>query len=165
MPHLILIAAVGRNRAIGLDNQLLWHLPEDLAHFKETTAGHAVLMGRRTWESLPPRFRPLPGRRNLILSRQADFRPEGAEVSASLDQALSLLAADERLFIIGGADLYAQTLPLANTLILTEVDDAPAADAFFPEISPQDWQESARESHRSASGLDYAFVRYQRVAP
>jgi len=163
MPHLILIAAVGRNRAIGLDNQLLWHLPEDLAHFKETTAGHAVLMGRRTWESLPPRFRPLPGRRNLILSRQADFRPEGAEVSASLDQALSLLAADERLFIIGGADLYAQTLPLANTLILTEVDDAPVADAFFPEVSPQDWQESARESHRSASGLNYAFVRYQRV--
>ena len=163
MPHLILIAAVGRNRAIGLDNQLLWHLPEDLAHFKETTAGHAVLMGRRTWESLPPRFRPLPGRRNLILSRQADFRPEGAEVSASLDQALSLLAADERLFIIGGADLYAQTLPLANTLILTEVDDAPVADAFFPEVSPQNWQESARESHRSASGLNYAFVRYQRV--
>lgn len=163
MTHLILIAAVAQDRGIGYNNQLLWHLPEDLAHFKSVTAGHTVLMGRKTWDSLPPRFRPLPGRRNLVLSRQADFRPAGAEVAASLLAALDLAASDEVVFVIGGATLYAQALPLAERLILTEVEDTPPADVFFPQFSSPDWRETERERHVTASGLAYSFVTYQRI--
>lgn len=163
MPPLTLIAAVGANRAIGLDNHLLWHLPEDLAHFKAVTNGYPVLMGRRTWESLPPRFRPLPGRRNLVLSRSDDFAPPGAERAPSLADALVLAADEKTVFVIGGADLYAQCLPLAERLILTEVEDAPLADAFFPAFSPVEWRQTARERHVTATGLGYAFVTYQRI--
>ena len=163
MPPLILIAAVAQNRAIGLNNQLLWHLPEDLAHFKTVTAGHTVLMGRKTWDSLPPRFRPLPGRRNLVLSRQADYCPAGAEVATSLLAALDLAEQDDAVFVIGGATLYAQALPLAERLILTEVEDAPPADSYFPEFSLQDWRETERARHIAANGLAYSFVTYQRI--
>ena len=163
MPHLILIAVVGQNRAIGKNNQLLWQLPEDMAHFKATTAGHAVLMGRKTWDSLPPRFRPLPGRRNLVLTRQADFQPTGVEVAASLPAALALAGSGEALFVIGGADIYTQCLPLAERLMLTEVEDAPEADAFFPHFSPSEWRQVEREPHVSATGLAYAFVTYQHI--
>ncbi len=162
MPKLTLIAAVGANRAIGKDNQLLWQLPEDMAHFKRVTAGHAVLMGRKTWESLPPRFRPLPGRRNLVLTRQADYPAAGAELAASLPAALELLSPDAVLFIIGGAEIYAQSLPLAERLILTEVEDSPEADAYFPEFGADQWQETGRERHVAAGGLGYSFVTYQR---
>lgn len=163
MPPLILIAAVAQNRAIGLNNQLLWHLPEDMAHFKSVTAGHTVLMGRKTWDSLPLRFRPLPGRRNLVLSRQADFAPPGAEVANSLLAAMTLAENDEAVFVIGGAELYAQSLPLAERLVLTEVEDTPAADAYFPEFSAGEWRETERERHVSATGLVYSFVTYQRL--
>ncbi len=163
MPPLILIAALGSNRAIGLANRLLWHLPEDMAHFKAVTAGHTVLMGRKTWDSLPPRFRPLPGRRNLVLSRRADFAPPGAEVAASLHAALARVDDDEAVFVIGGADLYAQCLPLAERLVLTEVEDAPAADAFFPAFDSAEWRETERESHIPATGPAYSFVTYQRI--
>ena len=161
MPHLTLIAVVGKNRVIGKDNQLIWRLPEDMAHFKAVTRGHAVLMGRKTWESLPPRFRPLPERRNLVLTRQTDFWPAGAEIAASPAEALQLLG-EQTVFVIGGAEIYAQCLPLAERLILTEVDEAATGDAFFPEYRNGEWQETERQRHVSATGLFYSFVTYQR---
>ena len=161
MPHLTLIAAVGGNPVIGKDNQLIWRLPEDMAHFKAVTHGHAVLMGRKTWESLPPRFRPLPERRNLVLTRQADFHPAGAEIAASLAEALQLLG-EQTVFVIGGAEIYAQCMPLAERLILTEVEEAAEGDVFFPEYRTAEWQETARQRHVSATGLFYSFVTYQR---
>ena len=165
-PRLTLIAALARGRAIGRDNTLPWHLPEDLAHFRRTTQGAPVLMGRKTWDSLPARFRPLPGRRNLVLSRQATLQCPGAEVVSSVDQALALCAGVPQVFVIGGAELYAQALPLADTLVLTELDLAvPDADAFFPAWDTQAFTEAARESHRAAAPNDFgfAFVTYQRT--
>lgn len=160
--ELILIAAVGANRAIGKDNRLLWSLPEDMKRFKALTLGHAVLMGRKTWESLPPKFRPLPGRRNIVLSRDPHYRAEGATVAAGLDAALAA-AGTGKVFVIGGADIYALTLPRAQALELTEVRDAPAADAFFPVVDPAPWHETAREAHPATDTAPaYDFVTYRR---
>lgn len=161
MPTLILIAAVAKNRVIGRDNQLIWHLPEDMAHFKNVTQGHTVLMGRKTWESLPPRFRPLPGRRNLVLSRQPGYHADGAEVFAALPQALAACQPDETVFVIGGAEIYRQALPLADTLMLTEIDLAPEGDAYFPEFSAQEWQAVESTGGTSANHTRYAFVTYR----
>lgn len=167
-PPLILIAAVGSNRAIGRGNALLWHLPQDMAHFKALTAGQTVLMGRRTWESLPPRYRPLPGRRNIVISRTPDYRVTGAEVAASLPAALALARLSphgDRVFVIGGGEIYAQSLPLAEQLILTEVDDAPAADTFFPMLNAGEWREVSRHSHpRTDATPAFAFVTYERIS-
>ncbi len=143
MPEIVLIAAVARNRAIGRDNQLLWNVPEDMAHFKALTQGQAVLMGRKTWESLPARFRPLPGRRNIVVSRQAGYAAPGAELAPSLEAALALAAGQATVFVIGGADIYRQALPLADRLELTELDLEPEGDAWFPEFSPADWRKTA----------------------
>lgn len=173
---LILIAAVARNRVIGLNNQLPWHLPEDLKHFRALTRGHAVVMGRKTWESLPAAFRPLPGRRNMVLTRQtalsADPAFAGAELCASLDQACERLAATSggqvgglAVYVIGGVDIYRQSLALADRLEITEVDLLPAGDAWFPEIDPLVWEETAREPGVSAEGCQFAFVSYQRRKP
>lgn len=159
-PQIFLIAAVARNHAIGLDNKLLWRLPEDLKRFKALTLGHPILMGRKTFESLG---RPLPGRRNVVVSRNPDCSFEGAEVFSSLDAAITACAGAEKLFVIGGAEIYQQALALADVLDLTEVDDAPAGDAFFPEVDRQQWQEASRESHLdAASGIHYDFVEYRR---
>lgn len=163
MPKITLIAAVARNRVIGCDNQLIWHLPEDMAYFKAVTAGHTVLMGRKTWDSLPPRFRPLPGRRNIVLTRQHAFAAEGAEVIDSLPTALQKMAADEAVFVIGGADLYAQALPLAERMMLTEVELEPQGDVLFPSFSRQEWRETSRKPGVSADGTRYAFVVYERT--
>ncbi len=157
MPELILIAAVAANRAIGKDNRLLWQIPEDMAHFKSLTGGHTVLMGRKTWESLPERFRPLPGRRNLVVSRQAGYTAPGAELANSVDAALALAADAEKIFVIGGEEIYRQTLALAQRLEITEVAQTPDADAWFPEISAADWQETRRDTRDG-----YAFVSYRR---
>lgn len=162
VPCLSLIAAVARNRAIGQGNQLPWRLPEDMRFFRETTMGAAVIMGRRTWESLPPRFRPLPGRRNIVVTHQEAYRAEGAEVAHGLEAAL-VLAGQASAFVIGGAELYALALPHARRLVLTEVDLAPEADAFFPEISPAQWRETARRAGVSENGTGFAFVTYERV--
>ncbi|MDR2187798.1 MAG: dihydrofolate reductase [Azonexus sp.] len=145
MSEIVLIAALARNRVIGRDNQLLWHVPEDMAHFKKLTQGHTVLMGRRTWESLPARWRPLPGRRNIVVSRQPAYAAPGAELAASLAEALALTTTQETVFIIGGADIYRQTLPLAKRLELTELDLEPEGDAWFPEFSPADWRQTASQ--------------------
>ena len=160
-PRLNLIAALGKNGVIGIGNRLPWQLPDDLRHFKALTLGHPVLMGRKTFESLG---RPLPGRRNIVITRNAHYRPEGAEVAGSIEQALALCQGAQEVFFIGGADIYRQALPLAERLHLTEVDASPAGDAFFPAFDRARWRESAREGRRDeGSGLGYAFVTYERV--
>lgn len=162
MAEIVLIAALAKNRVIGRDNQLIWNLPEDMAHFRQLTAGHVVLMGRKTWESLPPRFRPLPGRRNIVITRQTDFNAPGAELAHSLDAGLQRAASAETIFVIGGAEIYAQALPRAGRLELTEVDLTPEGDAWFPEFSAGDWQEAGRQAIVSSSGIAADFVTYRR---
>lgn len=161
-PELLLIAAVARNGVIGGDNRLLWHLPEDMRFFKQTTLGHAVIMGRKTWQSLPPRFRPLPGRRNIVLTRDAGFDAPGAEVAASLQDAIARVAGQPQAFVIGGAEVYAQALPLAQQLWLTEIDHDFDGDAHFPDWPRRDFTELERTHHDSGQGFGYQRVHYQR---
>jgi dihydrofolate reductase len=157
---LTLIAAVARNRVIGVDNRLPWHLPEDMRHFREVTRGNPVIMGRKTWESLPEAFRPLPGRVNIVISRQPDYPAPGATLADSLPAALGLV--EDNAFIIGGEQLYATALPHADRLLLTEVDMDVAGDAWFPAFSPAEWQETQREKQVSEKGIAFAFVTYER---
>lgn len=159
------IAAVARNGAIGRDNDLLWRNPQDLAHFRAVTMGCPVVMGRRTWDSLPPRFRPLPGRRNVVVTRNAQWRADGAEAAASLPEALARLADAPKVFVIGGAQLYALALPLADELVLTEIDADFDGDAHFPAWRRADFDEVAHEPRTAADGTCFAFVTYRRRAP
>ncbi len=133
--YLSVIAAIGKKRELGKGGKLLWHLPDDMKRFKELTMGHPVIMGRKTWESLPEKFRPLPGRTNIVVTRQAGYKALDAEAVDSLEVARAVavraLGADE-IFVIGGGELYATALPFANHLYLTLVDDATEADAYFP---------------------------------
>jgi dihydrofolate reductase len=162
--ELFLIAAVARDGAIGRAGTMPWHLPQDLAHFKRTTLGCPVVMGRKTWESLPPRFRPLPGRRNVVVTRNPQWQSDGAEAAPSLDTALERLRDAARVFVIGGGELYAQALPLADGLVLTEVDiDVPDADTHFPAWDRSAFTEMARESHADGAPWPYHFVRYEHV--
>ena len=160
-PTLTLIAAVARNGVIGIDNRLPWHLPADLKHFKALTMGHPVIMGRKTWESLPPRFRPLPGRHNIVVTRDAGYQATGVTVATSLPAALSQAQGGEA-FVIGGAKLYAAALPLADRRQLTEIDSPFEGDTYVPNIDHRHWRETARETHHDEAGLRYAFVTYQR---
>lgn len=162
MPHpaLSIIAIVARNGGIGRGNALLWHLSDDLKHFKRTTMGCPIVMGRKTWESIG---RPLPGRRNVVVTRNRDFAPAGADTAASLDAALDLLAGTPRVFVIGGGELYGAALPLADTLVLTEVDAEAEADTFFPPWDRTRFRETAREDHMNAGGPNYSFVTYTRT--
>lgn len=155
---LALISAVARNGVIGVDNTLPWHLPEDLKHFKALTMGSPMIMGRKTFESLPGL---LPGRRHLVVSRNAGWHAPGAEAYSSLEAAVA--AAGEHAFVIGGGELYLLALPLANMLYLTEVDLAPTGDAIFPEVDRSVWHETARDAHVAANGIAYAFVTYRRA--
>jgi dihydrofolate reductase len=161
-PALTLIAAVDRARGIGRQGGLLVHLKEDLQHFKRTTIGAPVIMGRRTWDSLPARARPLPGRRNLVLTRDASWQADGAERAGSLDAALDRLHGQAQAFVIGGAELYALALPRARTLLLTEIDARFEADAFFPEVDRTLFEEVAREPQVGESGVRFDFVTYRR---
>ena len=156
-----LIYARARNNVIGKNGDLPWHLPEDLAHFKRTTLGQAVVMGRITWESIPEKFRPLPGRRNVVVSRQADYIATGAAVVTSLQAALAFFPSDEVVWLIGGAQLYAQALPLAAQIVVTEIDADFEGDAFAPLLGP-DWHETERSQHMSAQGLAYSLVTLER---
>ena len=161
MSRITLVAAVASDGAIGRDNALLWRIPEDMARFKALTTGKPVVMGRRTWDSLPAKFRPLPGRRNLVVSRSLHELP-GAEVFASLEAALAACPEPE-VCIIGGSEIYALALPRADKLALTEVDAAvPDADRHFPAWPRQQFTEAARETHTSATGLRFDFVDYTR---
>lgn len=160
-PELALIWAQARNGVIGKDGGLPWHLPEDLAHFKRTTLGAPVVMGRKTWESLPERFRPLPGRRNVVVTRQTDWQAPGAEVVHSVPEALALCAGCERVWVIGGAELYRAALPLAERAVLTLIDADLQGDAYAPALSA-DWQETQRDCITAASGWRCCFVQYMR---
>ena len=157
MAEVVVIAAVARNRVIGFDNRLIWNIPEDMAHFKALTSGHTVVTGRKTWESLPPRFRPLPNRRNIVISRQADYAAPGAEVADSLENALKLASTATLVFIIGGEQIYTQALAVADRLEITEVDLEPEGDAWFPEIAAVDWEQTGK-----TDGAGFAFVTYRR---
>jgi dihydrofolate reductase len=160
-PRITLIVARARNGVIGASGTLPWRLPEDLAHFKRTTLGHPVVMGRRTWESIG---RPLPGRRNIVVTRQAGFAAEGAEVVPSLDAALGLCTGSAEVFVIGGAQVYRETLPLAQRLIVTEIDADFAGDTFWPPHESAQWREVAREHRPPGAGRAFAidFVTYER---
>jgi dihydrofolate reductase len=157
-----LVAAVARGGVIGRDGGLPWRLPEDMARFREVTMGHPVVMGRRTWESLPERFRPLPGRRNVVLTRDPGWTAEGAERAGSLEEALRLLEDDGRVSVIGGGDVFAAALPLADELLLTEIDADLPGDTFFPAWDRVAFRVESRAEHVSEDGLPFAFVRYAR---
>ena len=160
--QVILVAARARNGVIGRDNELPWRLKADLAHFRRVTMGHPIVMGRKTWESLPDAFRPLPGRRNIVVSRQAGLLLSGAEVMDSLEAVRAALAGQSGpVFVIGGADIYRQAIGWADRLELTEVDMSPSGDALFPEIDAA-WQRQTHPLMRADSGLAYRFVTYVR---
>mgnify|MGYP003587217150 FL=1 len=164
MPRINIIFARARNGVIGKDGQMPWHLPEDLAHFKQQTGGAPVLMGRKTWESLPPRFRPLPGRRNVVISRQAHWQAEGAERAAGLQEAIALCAGAPELWVIGGGEIYAQAVPLAQRAMVTEIDRDYEGDTYAPELG-SGWRETARSAHTAArDGLPFSFVTYERAS-
>jgi dihydrofolate reductase len=160
-PQLCLIAALASNAVIGAAGGLPWRLPEDLKRFKALTMGHPIIMGRRTWTSIG---RALPGRRNIVVTRQRGFVAPGAEVAASLEAAIALCADAPIVFVIGGAELYAAALPIADALELTEIDAPFQGDTLFPRFDRSAWREVRREPQRSADGLKFDFVRYERAA-
>jgi len=161
-PAISLVASVSRNGGIGRDGGLLVHLPGDLPRFKQLTLGAPVLMGRKTWQSIG---RPLPGRRNIVISRDPGWHADGAEGAASLEDALRLAGPVPRVSVIGGAQIYALALPLATTLELTEIDADLDADTFFPDWDRADFEETSRETHLTPEGVPYAFVSYRRRPP
>lgn len=156
-----IIAAVGRNRALGKDNDLIWHLPADLRRFKSLTRGHHVIMGRKTFESLG---KPLPKRTNIIVSRNPDYRAEGCIVVDSLEKALEIAQSDPDPFILGGAEIYKQALSLADHMDLTYVHEDFEADAFFPEFDREEWELIGRQDFYKddENPFDYSFVQYKK---
>ena len=158
---LSIIAAVAKNRVIGKDNTLLWHLPDDMRHFRETTRGKPVIMGRKTWESLPDAFRPLPGRHNIVVSHNATYEAPGATLVGSLGEAVEAAGNVGEIFVIGGETLYQQAIPLAQRLYLTEIDQDFGGDAYFPAFSREDWAEVSRTVSNDRSGPEFSFVLYQ----
>lgn len=137
-----LIVAMGKNRVIGLDNKMPWHLPADLAYFKKVTTGHAIIMGRKTFESIG---RPLPNRTNIVLTRDKNLLIEGCQIIDSVEEALKL-AENEMIFVIGGSEIYKQFLPFANKIFITKINENFTGDTFFPELS-DDWQQTSSEKH------------------
>lgn len=162
-PRIAIIAALARNRVIGRGNRLPWHLPDDLRHFKRLTLGRPIIMGRRTWESLPGL---LPDRTHLVVTRDPSYRADGAVVVGSLDEALGAAGGEEAL-VVGGAQLYALALPRASRLYLTLVDAEVEGDVFFPAIDPAAWREVAREPHAADErhAYPFAFVTLERITP
>lgn len=157
MAHLTLVVAMEATRGIGIDNRLPWHLPQDLAHFRRVTLGRPIVMGRKTFDSIG---RALPGRRNIVVTRNAGWSHDGVETAASLDAAVAMLHG-ERASIIGGAQIFGAALAMADEMIVTEIAQAYPCDTFFPAIDPACWIEMAREAHQT-NGVDYAFVTYKR---
>lgn len=158
--RVVLVAAVARNGVIGAGGKLPWRLPEDLRHFKALTLGHPVIMGRKTWDSLGA---PLPDRENIVVTRARGYDAPGAHVAASLEAALALCAGEPIAFVIGGGELYAAALPLADTLVLTEIGRDYAGDARFPAFDRAAWREAQRVPQTAADGLRFDFVRYERA--
>ena len=160
LPPVRLVVAYTDNRVIGRDGSMPWHLPADLAHFKRSTLGHPIVMGRKTWLSLG---RPLPGRRNLVLSRDPDFTAGGAECFPSLESALASCTQAERICVIGGEQIFRLALPLADELIATEIHTELAGDTWFPALPDGHWQETERLPQPPDNSLAYDFVTYRRV--
>jgi dihydrofolate reductase len=160
MTRIVLVVAVAANGIIGRDGKLPWHLPEDLKHFKRVTMGHPVLMGRKTWESLKG---PLPGRENIVITRQAGYEAPGAAVASSLEAALALCADEPVASVIGGEDIFRAALPLASGLIVTEIHQDFAGDTRFPDYDRSQWKEKEREAHTAADGVRFDFVRYEKA--
>lgn len=158
-----IIAAIDKHNALGFENKLLFYLPDDLKRFKALTTGHTVVMGRKTFDSLPKGA--LPNRRNIVLSRNTELELPGAEIYSSLDEALAHCEGEEQVFIIGGASVYKQAMPLADRLYLTEIDaEAEKADVYFPMVNEEEWREIKRDAHLADSRhpYDFTFVDYER---
>jgi dihydrofolate reductase len=152
---IVLIAAVAENNALGKDNELVWHLPDDFKRFKQLTTGHCIIMGRKTFESFP---KPLPNRTHIVITRQKEYAPEGCIVVNSIEEALALLPKNEDGFIIGGGEIYQLALPFSDKIELTKVHASFEADTFFPEITPQDWELVTQEFHPKDEKHLFAFT-------
>ena len=159
--RIYLVVALAQNGVIGALGKLPWHLPEDLQHFKKLTLGHPVIMGRRTWESLA---RPLPGRENIVVSRKAGFAAPGASLASSVEGAVALCAGEPVAFVIGGAEIYAAALPLADGMVMTEIERDYAGDTRFPAWDRRAWRESQRETHTSRDGVRFSFVLFEKAS-
>ena len=157
-----IVAAVARGSVIGRDNAIPWRIPEDARRFRALTTGHPVVMVRRTWDSLPDRFRPLPGRRNIVVTRNPDWRADGAERAGSLGEALRLVEGAPQAFVIGGAEIYAAALPVCDELLLTEIDADVEGDVTFPAFDRAEFEEVSRERLVSETGLSFSFVTLTR---
>ena len=158
-PRVYLVAAVAANGIIGANGKLPWHIPEELKHFKKLTLGHPVIMGRRTWESLKG---PLPQRENIVVTRQAGYEARGAAVANSLDAALAMCIGEPVAFVIGGTQLFEESLPIAAGMVLTEIQRDYAGDTWFPKWDRAQWKESQREAHTAEDGTRFDFVLYER---
>ncbi|MBY0575506.1 MAG: dihydrofolate reductase [Gallionellaceae bacterium] len=160
-PMLALIVAMATNRTIGIDNTLPWRIPEDLKHFKALTMGHYMIMGRKTFDSIG---KPLPGRTTVVVTRDRNLTIEGCIIAHSLQEAIAACADDEKAFVVGGAELYTQALPLVSTLYITEIQQGMAGDAHFPPLSSDEWREVSREVRwqETPQPLEYHFVEYRR---
>jgi dihydrofolate reductase len=156
----LVVAWAGRDRVIGRDGDLPWHLPSDMKHFRELTTGGTVVMGRKTWESIPEKFRPLPGRRNIVLSHSLATAPAGAEVYASLESALAAAGTDA--FVIGGGSTYSETLPLADRVYATEIAGEVEGDTFFPALDPGEWTVSSASEPVCENGHEFTIRVYDR---
>ena len=161
MTRIHMIFARAANGVIGRDNTIPWRLPEDMARLKRLTTGWPVIMGRKTWDSLPAKFRPLPGRANIVITRQPDWKDQGAETATSLADALAQCASSAEVWILGGAQIYAQAMPLADRIEVTEIAENIEGDAYAPPLGAE-WRETAREDHVSATGMKFSFITYQK---
>lgn len=164
-PFISFVVALDQNRVIGLNGALPWRLPDDMKRFRAITMGHRVLMGRKTYESLPPRFRPLPGRKNIVLTRQSDYDAPGCVVVNSVAEALQVVAEDEELMVIGGAQLYEALFDTVDRLYMTLVQGYNEGDVFFPAIDSEQWREVAREEHPADErhAVPFSFVVLERI--
>lgn len=162
--YVSMIVAIGKDRAIGKGNELLWRIPDDMKRFRTLTSGHPVIMGRKTWESLPEKFRPLPGRVNVVVSRQERYEAKGAAVVSTLAAGLAIAAeapGSEEIFVIGGAQLYTEALPFANRLYVTVINDQKEADVFFPEYEKEFTKIISSEKHEH-EGITYEWLTLER---
>ena len=157
-----LIVAAAENNAIGKNNKMLWHLPNDFKYFKQNTIGHSIIMGRKTFESIG---KPLPERRNIVLTRDMNYRNDEVDVANSVQEVLNYCRDEREIFILGGADIYKQTLPLADRILLTRVHSALDADTYFPELSENEWKLLSQDSHQKDEkhAFDYTFEIWEKI--
>jgi dihydrofolate reductase len=163
MGEIILISAIAENGVIGKDGKLPWYLPPDLKHFKELTMGHDVVMGRVTYESIPEQYRPLPGRHNIVLSRNSDYQPHpDVEVMHSIDDVVERSWDSEKIFIAGGEHMYRAFLPIASRAEITQLHHNYSGDAHFPNVNQEEWDLVAQENHKYKD-IDFSYLTYQRI--